>query len=1115
MGAVNPSGGMRNECGPMEIEQPSPLGSLLLRTRKRADLTQEALAERATVSVNTISNLEAGRGHLPRQATLDLLVNALAAALSGARLEQTALRTAFKEAAEATRARLRALDAGPQATQPEPPAAPLLPSGTLTFMICTFVSDCPGPRTGIPRLATLLRRCVPPRRGWLVDPPDAPEGAVAVFTQIGDALRSACTLRQALVSDAPGTAVPVCLALHTGWAEPGAGDYLGPTRRTATRLARLGHGGQLLLSRPSRDLIWRTLPEGVRLQEAGRHSLCAVERPQPIYQVVPVGVPTDFPPLRPPPIPVTNLPVQVSSFIGREREQAAVSQLLAQAPLVTLVGAGGCGKTRLALQAAADLVEGYQDGVWLVELAALRDPVLVTQAMATALSLREEPGRTLQETVLDALKPRRLLLVLDNCEQVVAACAELAAVLLRHCPRLQLLATSRERLAIRGETAYRVPSLSLPDPDQHPTLTALSAYEGVRLFVEHARTGRPAFALTEENAGMVVHICRRLDGIPLAIELAAARVANLPLETIAARLDQSIGMLTGGPRDVLPRHQTLHAALDWSWTLLDEQEQALLRRLSVFAGGWRLGAAVAVCAGNGIADWAVPDLLERLINKSLVSLDERDAAAYHRLLEIVRQFAIERLAEGGELSAARDRHLDWCVALAEEAAGKLKGPEQGAWLERLQHEHDNLRAALDWSLRDQGDAALGLRLAGVLWRFWLTRGYPSEGRAWLEEALAKNEQDPNPMRARAVEGAGSLAYAQGDYPRAVALHEDALALNRVLEDPCGVAAALNNLGNVAFQQDEYERAKALHEESLALRRSLGDTWGIAASLGNLGHVADLQGDFRRAEALFGEALALQRSLGDTWGIATSLNNLGLVVKHQGEYARAAAQIEESLALFRALGNTYGIARALDSRGDVAYQQGDYERAAALHEESLPLRRALGDTQGVAASLNGMGQVAYQLGEYGRATALFEEALALHRRLGDISGIAGSLNHLGQVAERQGDYERAVALVAESLRLSREIGASDLVGEGLESMAWLAAAGNQQPRAARLGGAAEASREALGLPLSPGRRAGHDRATRSMRLALGEAAFAAAWTEGRALPREQAIGLARVDGKGDA
>ncbi|MGH2411748.1 MAG: ATP-binding protein, partial [Chloroflexota bacterium] len=612
---------------------------------------------------------------------------------------------------------------------------------------------------------------------------------------------------------------------------------------------------------------------------------------------------------------------------------------------------------------------------------------------------------------------------------------------------------------------------------------------------------------TEENAGVVVHICKRLDGIPLAIELAAARVAGLPLETIAARLDQSIRMLTSGPRDVLPRHQTLHAALDWSWTLLDEQEQALLRRLSVFAGGWRLGAAVAVCAGNGIADWAVPDLLERLINKSLVSLDERDAAAHHRLLEIVRQFATERLAEGGEQAATRDRHLDWCVALAEEAAGKLKGPEQGVWLDRLEREHDNLRAALDWSLRDQGDAALGLRLAGVLWRFWLTRGYPSEGRIWLEEALARSEQDPGPMRARALEGAGSLAYAQGDYPRAVALNEDALALNRVLEDSRGVAAALNNLGNVAFQQDEYERAMALHGESLALRRSLGDTWGIAASLGNLGHVADLQGDFGRAAALFGEALALQRSLGDTWGIATSLNNLGLVTERQGEYGRAAAQIEESLALFQALGNTYGIARALDSRGDVAYQQGDYLRAAALHAESLPLRRALGDTQGIAASLSGAGQVAYQQGEYERATDLFEEALALRRALGDTWGIAASLNQLGQVAERRGDYGRAVALVEESLRLSREIGARNLLGESLESMAWLAAACGRQQRAARLGGAAETAREALGIPLPPGRRAGHDRATRAMRLALGEEGFAANWADGRALPLDEAIAMA--------
>ncbi|HWE64376.1 MAG TPA: AAA family ATPase, partial [Chloroflexota bacterium] len=529
----------------MESEQSSPLGAL--QATQRAELTQEELAEQAGVSVNTISNLEAGRGHLPRQATLDLLVRALAGSLALAPAEQADLRAAFREAAGASRAqRQPTAPDGPAAPQVAP-TIPLLPSGTLTFLVCALVpattpqlEHARARQAILPQLARLLQQAVPALGGRLVDPPEGPDGAVCLFPRVGDAVVAACMLQQALWERAGPRAGAagadmaadwsMCLALHTGWAEPGAGDYAGPTRWRAARLARLGQAGQLLLTQTTRELVGGSLPEGVRLHGVGQQRLSVVERPQPLYQLLPSLQPAAFPPLRPPPAPPTNLPMQLTSFIGREREQATMSALLAQAPLVTLVGAGGCGKTRLALQVAAEQLEAYPDGVWLVELAALREPALVPQAVATALGLREEPGRPLLHTLSDHLHARQVLLVLDNCEQVLRACAELAATLLRRCPHLQVLATSRERLGIGGESSYRVPSLALPTPDQQLPAAALSAYEGVQLFLERARAGQPDFALTGENAAVVTQICARLDGVPLAIELAAARVGSLPLE---------------------------------------------------------------------------------------------------------------------------------------------------------------------------------------------------------------------------------------------------------------------------------------------------------------------------------------------------------------------------------------------------------------------------------------------------------------------------------------------------------------------------------------------------------------------------------------------------------
>ncbi len=683
-----------------------------------------------------------------------------------------------------------------------------------------------------------------------------------------------------------------------------------------------------------------------------------------------------------------NLPAEVSSFLGRDRELGEVERLLATTRLLTLTGAPGVGKTRLALRVAALAVEEFTDGVWLVELAGLADPTLVPQAVASALGMREQPGRLLVDTLADALRPRRLLLMLDNCEHLVAACALLADGLLRACPDLVILATSREALGIAGETAWRVPSLTLPtmddgrstidDPESgshrpSSVVHRLLESEAVRLLVERARAAEPAFDLTEGNVAAVVQVCRRLDGIPLALELAAARVKVLTVEQIAERLDDRFWLLTAGSRTALPRQQTLRAAVDWSYALLPEAERALLRRLAVFAGGWTLEAAEAVAT-----DYSVLDLLQHLVEKSLVVAEARpDGTLRYRMLETLQQYALERLVESGEVDEARRRHAAGLLALAERAQGELRGPRETEWLARLGDEHDNLRAALRWAI-DHGEAAVALRLGGALWRFWDARGHLGEGARWLEEALA-------------LDGDGDSA-------------ESELVRAR--------AAALNGAGNLARNRGEYARSATLHEECLALRRRLDDP----------------------AE------------------VARSLSNLGLVARDLGDYALARARFDESLALYRELGDTRGVAVALLNLGRLSHDEGDAERAVTLYEESLALSRALGSPRDVATTLHRLGDLARGRGDLGAAGTLHGEALELHQRRGDAWGIGISLTYLARVAAAARDHAQTMALAIQSLRALCDPGVSRDIAAALVVLADVACATGRAADGGRLLGA---------------------------------------------------------------
>ncbi len=636
----------------------------------------------------------------------------------------------------------------------------------------------------------------------------------------------------------------------------------------------------------------------------------------------------------------TNLPLQLTSFIGRERELAEVKRLLATTRLLTLTGAGGCGKTRLALRAAEGLLDEYPDGVWFVDLAPLSDPSLIPQVIASILDLQESAEAPVGNVLENYLRTKNLLLVLDNCEHLIEACAQLSDTLLRACPNLKILATSRETLNIAGETTLGVPPLSLPDPKQLPTIEALKQFESIQLFAARAGATEPHFQLTNSNAPAIAQICQRLDGMPLAIELAAARVKSIGVEQIAARLDDRFQLLTGGSRTALPRQQTLRATIDWSHDLLPEQERILFRRLSVFAGGWTLTAAEQVAGQDGITPNEVLDLLTRLADKSLVIIEEQSGQARYHLLETIRQYAREKLDDVGESDAVRNHHLDYFMEFAQEASAKLDGSEQLEWLDRLDIEHDNPHTALEWSL-SKGRVEKGLRLGSALAQFWQIRGYLNQGRAWLETLLSKSSAAPASVRASALSGAGFLSLTVEDIEQATAFYEQALVLYRELDDSNGIARQLVFLGRMAGFRGDYERARTLAEQGLTLQRELGNKWGVSVALFFLAEFAYLQDDHAQAMALLEESVALCREIGNMWAVGRRLTRLGQVAHAQGNSERALALIKEGLVACRQAKDYPGIAWSLTASAGIARVQGELVWATRLLGAVEALREVRG------------------------------------------------------------------------------------------------------------------------------------------------------------------------------
>lgn len=665
----------------------------------------------------------------------------------------------------------------------------------------------------------------------------------------------------------------------------------------------------------------------------------------------------------------TNLPVQLTSFIGRERDLAEVERLLSTARLVTLTGAGGCGKTRLALQIANTVNEAFEDGVWLVELVPLRDPGLVPQLVVEALGLRPAPDQPLLESLLNFVRSKQLLLILDNCEHLSEACAQLALQLLSEAPELRILATSREPLAIPGELIYPVSGLTWPSfggktaRDRQSSLDPkdLLQYDAIRLFVERARAVSPDFTFTSENASAISEICRRLDGLPLAIELASARANVLTVQEIAARLDDRFALLTSGQRIGLqPRHQTLRAAIDWSYALLTTEERTMLRRLAIFAAGCTLDTAQAVCSGQEIEEGRTLDLLSSLVDKSLVTAETTGRAqARYRLLETIREYALEKLEEAGETARLRDRHLDRFLARAEEAAPKLQDSYQQLWLNWLESEHDNLRAALAWAL-ESGQIEAGLRIAIALSRFWEIRGYVQEGFSWFERLLAQADEEVSvAVRVNALVFTTFLAMFLSNAPATVSYSREAVNLAEATYDESDpiLVFALSGLASAAQAVGDNQTAFITVERTIQIYRESGPTFHLGMALLVQGGIAIELGYYDIARARLQEGLTLARQAGDAFRTAYSLNSLGDLARCEQNYAEAQTHYENAIALLRELGAVRDLASPLQNLGHACLHLGDVERAHALFNESLAAHQAQQNALGMADCLIGFAAVA--------------------------------------------------------------------------------------------------------------------------------------------------------------
>ncbi len=989
-----------------------------------------------------------------------------------------------------------------------------LPSGTVTFLFTDvegstrLAQQYPDSISGLlERHHAILKNAIEAHGGYIFQ--IIGDAFCAAFQTVREALDAALDAQWRLTTETwSPEPIRVRMGISTGSAQvklsedrpPDYAGYLNLAR--VQRVMSVAYGGQILLANTSVELVRGELPPNVCLQDLGEHRLNSLLNPEHLWQVAAPGLQAEFPVLQSLNTIPNNLPVQLTSFIGREREIDEVKKLLETHRLVTLTGVGGTGKSRLALQVAADVLNQFDHGIWFVELAPISDPALIAQTVIRLLGLTVSPGRESLDVLKDYLSDKSLLLMLDNCEHLLDDSCRFADAILRAAARVKIMATSREALNLAGEQAYRVPSLSAPNVNNLPPLDHLTQFEAIRLFIERATLVSPGFAVTNGNALGVAQICHRLDGIPLAIELAAARVQSMPLEAIVSRLDDRFRLLTGGSRTALPRQQTLRAMIDWSYNLLSEGEKPVFRRLSVFRGGWNLEAADAICSGEGIQQADALELVSRLMDKSLVYLDEQQR---YQMLETVRQYAAERLIESGQAESVRDQHLKYMLEWVEQAEPYVDGPDQSIWLDRLDAELDNIRAAMQWA--QVRNPVICLRIASALWRFWFVRSsYLFEGIDWLTRALELTQGANTVHRARALERLAGLCCDFPDRKVAEGYARAAYELSEALHDQFGMALALARISFARLDRDP-ETAIAIAEQCEKLATELREP-SIALHATFLMALAAKQlNDLARARSLLEATIAAERAGGDPRALSMELMQLAQVCLSENDPESAQALLQEAWPYLQEARDYRAMCMNRLWLADAVLFRDQFERARRLQEEGHELAQASNDSSLLIMTLES--EVALEVVR-GDSQAIHDRArarLELARQLRLPRDIRGGLLVMADAERRLGDVEQARQAIVELLPQFEQDEQKPALRDGAYVLAFIALAAGRPRRAARLFAAEARLRGCLFQYEFPCTIREREKAIAETRAQLGEEAFNEAWAEGQAMTEEELLSYA--------
>ena len=856
------------------------------------------------------------------------------------------------------------------------PSSSLIPSGTVTFLFTDIEGSTErwethraGMKTALARHDELLSEAIAANGGYVFK--RMGDAYCAAFRTAPEAIRAAIAAQLAVGHEdfSAVNGLRVRMALHSGYADEREGDYFGPTVNRVARLLAIGHGGQVLVSAAASDLAQGDLPVRAALRELGAHRLKDLAHPEQVFQLLAEGLSAEFPALRSLESLPNNLPLQITSFLGRDEDVTEVKHLLQKTRLLTLAGMGGVGKTRLALQVGAEMLDQNPDGVWFVDLAGLQDPDLVVSETASVLSVRVGAERSLTDSIIYALKPKRVMLILDNCEHLVEAAAQMTSAIIKGAPQVRVLTTSREGLGIAGEVIHRVLPLAVPKSSAGITAEAAKQFGAVALFVDRATAANTRFTLSDADAATVVDICRSLDGIPFAIELAAARVKSMSVTNLGERLSERFRILTGGDRTALPRHQTLRALIDWSYNLLNDRERTVLNRASVFAGGWTIEAASEICADDTIESWEVLDIISSLVDKSLVVAELGGTSERFRMLDSTWRYALEKLGEAGESERINRKHAEYFLRIAQEADDAWESTPSKDLIAQLEPELDNFRAAMDWALVKRNDIGLGRAMVAALREVWIGVGSRAEGVRWVNLALeADPDAEANPVTVRLL-----LGY------------------------------VINNAGEGAAAHEAAVRA-------LAYAEKVGDANLLALAHVQLGFALDRRGRFPEAEAEYVKAVPLLRETRNTKKLASCLSWWGILHWVRGEAEQAQKCFADAIAIAKSFGDDRLTATVLGNVAELTFSQGDFKKAVAVGEEALAMRRESKNASTIANALANLTAYRLALGDVDGARADGRQGIQLGREAQDSLQISWVMQHLAIVGAQQGQEHSAARLL---------------------------------------------------------------------------------------------------------